>query len=305
MLDLKIAYVGVDVPGFDCYEPTIYGIHEALRKGARHLKIPEGFGWVSDLSLAEYGNGFLCIEGGGGHNLGNAERAFSGGPMIHWPKGYRWGIYCVGFSIDARGDLYKDERDNTWDIGEMYFGVWDRCMAWRAGGTHFNFHDEIQCVTFRDTIASDSGGFGYRIKRGTNIHWVGGAGACERNREGGILWEADPDQSYTGTGTIRQHFEQNGGPAIDLRRIHAVSVKNSFSYLSDFVWDENCRNLEIKHNELVSYGLDPDGFPNTRLIGPRAGHDIGFNTYVDYQSGLLHPDPDAEVRLPWFMWRPW
>jgi hypothetical protein len=290
-LPLKIAYIGVDVPGFPCFDADIHGINEALAKDHRHLRIPEGFGWTDGLELGHYGNGFLYIEGGGSPNLGNAERAFDGGPMISWPKGYRWGISCKGFSIDARGDVYKDERNHTWDIGEMYFGKWDDCQVWRSAGDGWNLHDEIQCVSFNNTISSDNRGFGYRVNNGTNVHWTGGAGACERNVEGGILWEAGPVQPYTGFGRIHQHFELTGERAIDLRGIQSVDISTTYSYLSDIVWDDTCRNLRVRTNELVSY-------QDTRceLIGPRPGNDVGGNTYVKLNadfSGELLPDPDA------------
>jgi hypothetical protein len=285
-LPLKIAYVGVDVPGFPCFDASIHGINEALTKDYRHLRIPEGFGWTDGLELARYGNGFLYIEGGGSPTMGNAERAFDGGPMISWPVGYRWGIRCKGFSIDARGDVYKDPRNHTWDIGEMFFGKWTDCLVWRGAGDGFNLHEEIQCVTFEDTLVTDNVGFGYRIKNGTNIHWIGGAGACERNGQGGVFWEAGPVQPYTGIGKIEHHFEQNGGPSIELRGLHSVSIKSTYSYGAPLVWDDACRNLYIRNNTLV----------NCELQGPRTGHDIGGNTYVKLNadlSGEVLPDPDA------------
>lgn len=299
-LPLKLAIIGVDIPGFPCFEPSVFGWREAMYGPlrSRNLWVPEGFGMTDGLLLE--GNGFLNIWGGGGPNLGNCERGFNGGPMFYGPKGSRWGLTVSGFSVDGRGDAYKDSRNHSWDIGEAFFAKWLNCMAWRGGGDGYYLHDEIQCVDFENTIESDNGGFGCRVQNGTNIHWTGGAGAAERNALGAILWEAGLVQAYAGIGTIRKHFELNGGPAIDLRGVHSVSVKNSYTYASDFVHDEHCRNLEITHNEIVSWGTDPDGFPNSRIIGPRAGHTIGRNTYArlnaDGVTGELYPDPDDAAR---------
>lgn len=291
-LPLKLAIIGVDVPGFPCFEPSIYGWRDALYKfRSRNLWLPEGFG-ITDQVLLE-GNGFLNILGGGGPNLGNCERAFNDGPMFFSPKGNRWGLTVSGFSVDARPDVYgANLLNHTWDIQEMFFGKWINCQTNGSGGNNWNLRGDIQCVTFDDTISSDAFGFGYRLENATNVHWIGGAGAAERNRLGNLLWEATSSQPYTGIGTIRHHFEAGGGPAIDLRRIHSVSVCNSYTYLAGFKFDDECRNLEFRHNELVSWGLGPDGFPADRIVGPRSGHSIGQNTYVDLESGKVYPDPD-------------
>jgi hypothetical protein len=301
-LPLKLAIIGVDVPGFPCFEPSVFGWREAMYGPlrSRNLWVPEGFGMTDGLLLE--GNGFLNIMGGGGPNLGNCERGFNDGPMFYSPHGNRWGLTVTGHSVDAnpRGQYKNNPLNHTWDIGEMFFGKWDNCSVNGSGGNNFNLHTDVQCLDFHNVISSDARGFGYRISRGSNPRWTGGAGAIERNGEGGILWEAGSDIAYTGFGTISTHFELNGGPAWDLRRIHSTSIKNNYVYASDGVHDAECRNLEITHNEFVSWGLDDDGFPRDRIIGPREGHTIGKNTYVrlnaDGVTGEVYPDPDDFVQ---------